>query len=112
MPIDTKTIDLPAEAISRLIEIFAVRPEIEKVVVFGSRSLGNAKPGSDIDLAFFGPNLSRAEVARIQGHLEEETTLPWFFDCVHFETTGNGDLRQHIEQYGKILYEKPIETTE
>jgi predicted nucleotidyltransferase len=32
--------------------VLATFPEVEKVVVYGSRAKGNFKPGSDIDLTF------------------------------------------------------------
>lgn len=101
-----KEIDLPLETISQLVSIFSAYPEVEKVVIFGSRSLGNAKPGSDVDCAFIGKNLTSQLVSRIQNHLEEETLLPYFFDCVHLESTRNKKLLEHIHTYGKILYEK------
>lgn len=49
-----KHINLPQKTISQLIEIFSAYPEIEKVIVFGSRAMGKEKPGSDIDLAISG----------------------------------------------------------
>ena len=103
-------IDLPTEVMSRLSGIFSSYQEIEKVTVFGSRVLGNAKPGSDVDLAFGGKDVTLRLVSTVQNYLEEETTLPYFFDCVHFESVENEDLRKHILRYGKILYEKSLFT--
>ncbi len=103
-------IDLPTEVMSRLSGIFSSYQEIEKVTVFGSRVLGNAKPGSDVDLAFGGKDVTLRLVSTVQNYLEEETTLPYFFDCVYFESVENGDLRKHILRYGKILYEKSLFT--
>lgn len=99
-------IDLPAEVVTQLRSCFSSYPEIEKVTVFGSRVLGNAKPGSDLDLAFEGENLTLELVSKVQNYLEEETTLPYFFDCVHLGSVGNEDLRKHILQYGKMVFEK------
>ena len=101
-----KEIDLPEETISQLISIFGAYPEIERVIIFGSRVLGNAKPGSDIDCAFSGKTLTAQHVGRIQSYLEEETLLPYFFDCVHLESTENRELLAHIHDYGKVLYER------
>jgi len=75
-------------------------------VIFGSRALGNAKSGSDVDLAFIGKDLTLQLVGRIQNYLEEETLLPYFFDCVHLESTENRELLAHIHDYGKVLYER------
>lgn len=103
---DKNKIDLPRKTISQLISIFSGYPEIEKVVIFGSRALGNAKSGSDVDLAFIGHDLTLQLVSRIQNYLEEETLLPYFFDCVHSESTQHKELLEHIQTHGKILYEK------
>ncbi len=101
-----KEIDLPVKTIAQLVSIFSKYSELERVVVFGSRALGNAKPGSDVDCAFSGSDLTPQIVSRIQGYLEEETLLPYFFDCVHLESTQNKELLAHITDYGKVLYEK------
>ena len=101
-----KNINLPQKTISQLIEIFSAYPEIEKVIVFGSRAMGNEKPGSDIDLAISGLNVTSELVGKIHNYLEEETLFPYFFDCLHFETLTNPDLRNHILEYGKILYHR------
>jgi uncharacterized protein len=101
-----REIDLPTEVVARLNGIFSSYPEIEKVMVFGSRVLGNAKPGSDVDLAFDGEDVTLRLVGTVQNYLEEETTLPYFFDCVHMDSVENEDLRKHILRYGKIVYGK------
>ncbi len=99
-------IDLPQKVIAQMIAIFSGYPEIEKVVIFGSRALGNAKPGSDIDLAFIGNNLTLQIVSQIQNYLEEETLMPYFFDCIFLKTIQNQELLLHIRTYGKTLYNK------
>lgn len=99
-------INLPQKTTCLLIKVFSAYPEIEKVLVFGSRAMGNEKPGSDVDLAISGLKVTSELVGKIHSYLEEETLLPYFFDCLHFETLTNPDLRSHILKYGKILYHK------
>ena len=99
-----KKIDLPQKTMSQLISIFSAYPEIEKVTIFGSRALGNAKSGSDVDFAFSGKHLTSQLVSRIQNYLEEETLLPYYFDCLHLESTQNKDLLKHIKTHGIIFY--------
>ncbi|WP_319574671.1 nucleotidyltransferase domain-containing protein [uncultured Desulfobacter sp.] len=101
-----KKINLPQKTINQLIKIFSAYPEIEKVIVFGSRAMGNEKPGSDVDLAISGLKVTSELVVKIHSYLEEETLFPYFFDCLHFETLTNPDLRSHILEYGKILYHR------
>ena len=102
--LNMKKVDLPQDIISQLISIFSAYPEIERVIIFGSRALGNAKPGSDVDCAFSGKNLTSKLVSRIQNYLEEDTLFPYFFDCIHLEATQNEDLLEHIKTYGVDLY--------
>jgi predicted nucleotidyltransferase len=103
-----RKVDLPRKTISQLISLFSAYPEIERVVIFGSRALGNAKAGSDVDLAFSGKNLSFHLVGKIQTYLEEETLLPYFFDCVHLGSTQNTALLEHIKNYGIDIYNSKI----
>jgi len=99
-----KKIDLPHKTILQLDSIFSNYPEIERVIIFGSRALGNAKSGSDVDCAFSGKNLTSQLVSRIQNFLEEETLLPYFFDCIHVESTQNKALLEHVDTHGITLY--------
>lgn len=103
---DDAEIDLPKHIIIMVAEVAGKFPEIERIDVFGSRVLGNAKRGSDIDLAVFGQSLTSQVVAAFQEFLEEETNIPYFFDIIHFETITNEALREHILQHGRLLYEK------
>lgn len=96
-------VDLAPGEIKQIVDFASLFPEIEQVIVFGSRALGNAKPGSDVDLALLGPKITAEIVAKIKDYLEEETLLPYFFDIVHFETIGNEALKQHIREHGKAL---------
>ena len=99
-----KRIDLPQKTVSELKSIFSAYPEIEKVIVFGSRALGNAKPGSDVDCAFSGKNLTSKLIGRIQIYLQEDTLFPYFFDCIHLEAVQSEDLLEHIKTNGINLY--------
>lgn len=102
--IDKAEIDLAQDVIALITEIAKKFQEIEKIIVFGSRVLGNAKPGSDIDLAVFGQMVTPQIVSSFHGFLEEETSIPYFFDIIHFESIENEALCEHIIRHGKILY--------
>lgn len=77
--------------------------EVKKVLVFGSRAMGNFKKGSDVDLALFGP-LSPSMVAKMSRLLNEESLLPYKFDLVHYESISEPKLKEHIDRVGKILF--------
>ena len=76
-------------------------PEIEDVCVFGSRSIGNYKNGSDVDLAITGHGITYAIVLRLRSMLNEELPLPYFFDVVHYDKINNQNLKAHIDNKGQ-----------
>jgi|GEM_PF-494321 len=85
-------------------DAFTHFPEIEQVLLFGSRAKGNYRPGSDVDLAVKGQSLHRRQINRLSDLLNEEYPLPYFFDVLHYETLANLDLVAHIDRVGKIIY--------
>lgn len=54
-------------------------PEIEKAAIFGSRAKGTYKPGSDLDIAIWGDDISFSTLSRLHAILEEESPMPYFF---------------------------------
>ncbi len=95
---------LSSKELDYLTNLFKGYPEIEKVVLFGSRAKGNNKPGSDVDLAVFGQNLDDI-IWRIHDHLEEESPMPYFFDVLAYDSIQNSELREHINRVGISIYE-------
>src|SRR5579871_3162525 len=84
---------------------FFLFPEIEQVIIFGSRAMGNYKPGSDIDLALKGI-ITHDTVIKISLILDEELPLPYLFDVIDYHHIDNPELISHIDQYGKFFYSK------
>ncbi|MCD6136689.1 nucleotidyltransferase domain-containing protein [Candidatus Bipolaricaulota bacterium] len=87
-------------------ESLAEFPEIEKAVIFGSRAMGNYKKGSDIDIAICGENVNHNTTSRLLGKFNEELPIPYFVDVVNCNSINLKDLKEHIENHGKIIYEK------
>jgi predicted nucleotidyltransferase len=81
-------------------------PEIEEVILFGSRAKGNYKTGSDVDLAIKGDRLTYEITARFADCLNEEKPLPYFFDVVHYEAIAEPMLKVHIDRVGVDLKER------
>ena len=76
---------------------------VDEAIVFGSRAIGNHKPGSDIDNALKGISITSMDAADIQFELEE-TYLPYFFDVIAFTKIDNSDLIDHINRVGKKIF--------
>ena len=87
-----------------IIETLATFEEIEEAVIFGSRAMGHAKRGSDVDLALKGKRLDRTTVTHVKFVLDEELPLPYFFDVVHYDSLTNPALKAHIDDKGKVLF--------
>jgi predicted nucleotidyltransferase len=92
--------------IENIIKASGELPEIEEVILFGSRAKGTNKKASDIDMAIKGKDISDKTVKRLSARLNEELPLPYFIDIVHYETIQNQDLIDHIERVGEIIYRK------
>ena len=87
-----------------IIETLAAFAEVEEAVIFGSRAMGHAKRGSDVDLALKGKRLDHTTVTHVKFVLDEELPLHYFFDVVHYDSLTNTALKAHIDDKGKVLF--------
>jgi predicted nucleotidyltransferase len=99
---------LSKEVIEKISSVYARFPEVEKVVLYGSRAKGNYKNGSDIDLTLYGTALSSNLRANITEALDD-LMLPYTIDLSLFDELENIELREHIERIGIVFYEKNIQ---
>lgn len=89
-----------------LLSTFQSYPEVQKVIVYGSRAKGNFSPGSDIDLVISNSEVSRQKLAEISDTLDE-SDFPYLVDIQVYEDILNEKLIEHIMRVGKVLYECP-----
>ncbi len=75
-------------------------PEIEEIIIFGSRAMGNYKIASDIDIAIKGKNLNDEVLFKFNELLNEEYPLPYFFDILDYNKIKNEKLKEHIDKFG------------
>ncbi|GEN46403.1 nucleotidyltransferase family protein [Alkalibacillus haloalkaliphilus] len=94
---------LKDEDLDELNNLFGRYPEVEKVIIFGSRAMGNYKKGSDVDLAITGKEVTQETINQINYWLNEESSMPYFFDVIQYEQISNESLKQHIEENGYSL---------
>lgn len=78
--------------------------EIDEVIIFGSRAMGNHKKGSDVDIALKGMDVSRKTVIRLADDLNEEYPLPYFFDVINYNDIKDEELKKHIDTVGKTIF--------
>ena len=96
---------LEENVIERINAVFSFFPEIEQVVLYGSRAKGNYRIGSDIDLTLKGKELNLTLLNAVDTKIDD-LLLPYLFDISIFEQISNPDLVNHIERVGKLIYEK------
>lgn len=105
---DLKPFGLPPFTYQTLCAELARYPEIERAVVFGSRAMGNYRPGSDVDICLFGPEVTLKLAWHVHARLNEELPIPYFFDVLAFDHISSQELRAQIEQFGQELYRAGI----
>jgi uncharacterized protein len=88
--------DRMAATLARVLGPYGDR--IKRAALFGSRATGQARPGSDIDLALWGEALTSRDMSDLF-HAFDESDLPVTVDLVHMETCTSEALRQHIEAF-------------
>ena len=79
-------------------------PEIEKVIIFGSRVKGNYKNGSDIDLAIMGKDCTPETAININATLNEVLPIPYFVDVIDYTSLKQSQLKEHIDRVGIEFY--------
>lgn len=68
--------------------------------------MGNYKKGSDVDMAIFGENITKQVVFQLDDYLNEIFPLPYFFDIIHYQDITNENLKRHIDDEGKVIFER------
>ena len=82
------------------------QPEIEQLILFGSRAKGNYRNGSDVDLAVQGQDVTYESVIKLADELNENLPLPYMFDVLNYDTLAEATLKEHIDRVGIVLYQR------
>ena len=90
--------------VKKILSIFEQCEAIEEVVLYGSRAMGNYRPGSDIDLTLKGTELNLKILNRISNELDD-LLLPYYFDLSIFTRIEDDDLIDHIQRVGVTIYQ-------
>lgn len=101
-----ETFGISEKSFKKIIDTLTKFPEIKKAIIFGSRAMGNEKPGSDIDIALEGENITDEMVRKVKVILNERENIPYFVDVINLNTIKNDELKEHIRKFGKILIDR------
>jgi predicted nucleotidyltransferase len=94
---------LSLDTIDKINGVFCRYPEIEQVIIYGSRAKGNYREGSDIDITLKGENVNNNTLSKLKMEIDDLNT-PYLFDISIFNTLVSNGLIQHIDRVGQILY--------
>lgn len=86
--------------------VFLSIPQIEKVILYGSRAACTFERGSDVDLALAGSSITHHHIARVHDMLENESPTLLWFDVLHFNALKNEKLKNNIDEEGIMIYER------
>jgi predicted nucleotidyltransferase len=90
--------------IKELQDVFRQHANIKKVLIFGSRSKGNYRAGSDIDLAVIGTNIDYRQLLEIQTQIDDLEML-YSIDLLNYDSKVGTPIGDHIDRVGQVFYE-------
>ena len=85
--------------------VFSHYPQVESAILYGSRSTGTYRNGSDIDLTLCGEALTHSVLSRIDTELDD-LLLPYTIDLSIFHQIDNPAMVEQIQRSGVNFYER------
>ncbi len=93
------------EALDKIVRVLTTAPQVESVILYGSRAKGTFRAGSDIDLCLEAPTLDFQTLLKIENELDD-LLLPWKIDLAFKHRIDNPELRSHIDRVGKVVFKR------
>ena len=90
--------------IKELQDVFRHHANIQKVIIFGSRSKGNYRAGSDIDLAVIGNDIDYDQLLSIHCEIDDLELL-YSVDLLDYQKKKGTPIGDHIDRVGQVFYE-------
>ena len=89
--------------IKELQDVFRRHANIDKVLIFGSRSKGNYRAGSDIDLAVIGKDIDYNLLLSILCEIDDLDLL-YTVDLLDYQKKKGTPIGDHIDRVGQVFY--------
>lgn len=97
---------LPKPVLQKIRAVFAHYPQVEEVVLYGSRAEGLYRNGSDIDLTLCGgADLTLNVLCKIANDLDD-LFLPYMIDLSIFHDISDSDVIERIQRVGVTVYQQ------
>ena len=90
--------------IKELQDVFRRHANIKKVLIFGSKSKGNYRAGSDIDLAVIGNDIDYNQLLSIHCEIDDLELL-YSVDLLDYQKKKGTPIGDHIDRVGQVFYE-------
>ena len=90
--------------IKELQDVFRRHANIKTVLIFGSRSMGNYRAGSDIDLAVIGNDIDYNQLLSILCEIDDLELL-YSVDLLDYQKKRGTPIGDHIDRVGQVFYE-------
>ena len=90
--------------IKELQDVFRRHSNIKKVLIFGSRSKGDYRDGSDIDLAVIGDHIYYNQILTILCEIDDLELL-YSIDLLDYSKKAGTPIGDHIDRVGQVFYE-------
>ena len=103
----TNMYGLTDKSYNELLQILASMPEIEEVVLYGSRARGDYWRASDVDLSIKGQDFDNHTLARLNDKLYN-SHIPQFFDTHIYSKIRNPKFKTNVDRDGKVIYRKAV----
>jgi predicted nucleotidyltransferase len=101
--INYKSFGLSETVVDKIHAIFQTYPEINHVILYGSRAKGNYTLSSDIDLCIEAAQLNLTQLLKIENQLDD-LCLPWKIDLSLKHKIDNQALLDHVRDVGVVFY--------
>ena len=99
------SLNLPERFHRQLLAEVSRRPEVRRVILFGSRARGDCQARSDIDLAIEAPSASPREWSDLEEAITEDAETLLEVDLVRLEKAPP-ELCKEILSEGQTIYER------
>ena len=94
---------LPLGAYTRIVRVLNNYPGMQQVLIYGSRSMGNHKHGSDIDLVITGESFTLDQLLELSNELDD-LLLPYSIDLARLAQISDQKLLTHIAEHGQCFW--------
>lgn len=94
---------LPRHAVDKITALFSHEKNIHRVIIYGSRAIGNYRLGSDIDLCIDSDSMDLTQLLKLENQVDD-LLLPWKVDLSLKNKIDNPNLLDHINNVGIVFY--------